>query len=305
MNPFEDQPISVRLLGVIGGVLFAGIGILGFRFGWWLMSVDGPLEFLQVAASGGIAVASVAFVWIGVKLTWSAIRSLFARGTDSVWSRAGRPWLRNPQWRKRAIVQTQGLGTPVFLLASSVFGPAALIFFAMALDPSQGFSDRIGTLLMGGFFAFIVCGVGYWWLRSRRYGRSVCRLLTLPGVVGGWFKADVECILPPDPEPVVVRLKNLVPIGQSVTEVWGIEETLYDVPVASGARSVVRVRLRVPRDSAQRCQPLKAGLWDDFAVKAAWVLEIEKRAAGIDFFASFPVPIYDTPDAPATEQREE
>jgi hypothetical protein len=34
-----------------------------------------------------------------------------------------------------------------------------------------------------------------------------------------------------------------------------------------------------------------------------WHIEISKQAPGIDFFAKFLVPVYDTPHAPAAEQR--
>ena len=45
-----------------------------------------------------------------------------------------------------------------------------------------------------------------------------------------------------------------------------------------------------------------AGFWTS---DTYWVLEIEKECPGVDFFASFRVPIYDVPDAPASEQRAE
>jgi len=142
------------------------------------------------------------------------------------------------------------------------------------------------------------------WLPRRRYGHSVCRLLTLPGAVGGWFKADVECRLPPDPtEPVVVRLKNVIGGGKSQREVWRMEQTLtFLVHPDPNARSIVPVRLQIPRHPQQLPIPIPLNI-RGLQTRPDWLLEIEKKTAGIDFFARFSVPIYDTPYGDPAEQR--
>lgn len=178
------------------------------------------------------------------------------------------------------------------------------MFIWSAIDPPEGAAGHwIEGLFWAAAIVFFLGGLTYWWLRHRRYGNSVCRLLTLPGVVGGWFKADVECALPPDPaESVIVRLKNVVPAGKTVREVWRMEQKLT-IPVSPGRRPIVPVRLRLPRDPAQQLTPLDAGALQNLLGVPQWILEIEKRTAGVDFFANFNVPIYDTPNAPPSEQR--
>ena len=37
--------------------------------------------------------------------------------------------------------------------------------------------------------------------------------------------------------------------------------------------------------------------------RCAWALDIEKKTAGVDFFATFRVPVYDTERAPPAEQQ--
>jgi hypothetical protein len=286
----------------------AGIGVCGSYLFVAALEWERPPDASIIAILAGLGGSSAAFMWIGARLAWSAFRVLFALGSSPLWESVDRPWLRNPQWRKRAIPQVHGMGTPVLLLVASFFGVMVLGFFGMRLSLSPGetaFDERLAMLIMGGLFASVIGAVACYWLRGRRHGGSVCRLLTLPGVVGGWFKADVECALPAGPQPVVVRLKNFVQARDSFMEVWALEQSLYDVPAASAGRSVVRVRLRVPRDSSQRCPPVKGRSGDEFSARATWLLEIEKEVPGIDFFAAFPVPIYDTPNAPPAEQRDE
>ena len=207
---------------------------------------------------------------------------------------ATEPWLRNAQWRKREVVSGRLVGGPFIVLACIFFG-APLVLLAFAEQTPARFSTAVIVLMMIG-------GLIYLWLRHQRYGNSVCRLLTLPGVIGGKFEADVDCALPEnDEEPVVVRLKNLVPAGKTVKEVWRMEEKLH-LPVASGSRSVVPVRLRIPRHPAQVPLPLEYSAWKQFLGVPIWMLEIEKKTGGVDFLASFHVPVYNISSAPASKQ---
>ncbi len=192
------------------------------------------------------------------------------------------------------------VGTPVLLLAYVFFGGPALFFFwlAIAIPSTQsGESLRLTGLLMGSLLGFIVVGLTYWRLRYAKYGDSVCRLLTLPGRVGGWLKADVDCALPAgSDDTVIVRLKNMVQAGRTAKEVWRMEQRLA-VPV-QGSRSVVPVRLQIPRSPKQALLAPDAGALARFAAPW-WVLEVEKQVSGIDFKAQFGVPVYDLPELAA------
>jgi hypothetical protein len=152
------------------------------------------------------------------------------------------------------------------------------------------------VLLVGLMLGFIVAGLTYWRLRHWRYGDSVCRLITLPGRLGGWLKADVYCALPGGADDTVtVRLKNMESRGRSVAELWRMEQRIT-VPV-QGARTVVNVRLQIPRASDQKVLSPNAGALERFAAPW-WVLEVEKKVLGIDFLAQFGVPVYDVPEMP-------
>lgn len=288
----------MKYLKILLGVTVTGIGLLGYLLigylvAWWGRSMD-PWKLALLGFAGLLATASFAAGVRGIRngVRWSPPPDV-----------EGQPWLRNEAWRKREILHGSVVHGFYLVLAYICFGVPAALFFRVAFDPLQRSNDHwLEGLVWAICIVFCLTGLTYWWLRHRRYGDSLCRLLTLPGVVGGWFKADVECALPPDPrEPVIVRLRNLVSAGRGVREVWRMEQELA-VPVSAGKRSVVPVRLRVPRDPKQQLAPRDAGVLDQVPM---WMLEIEKRTAGIDFLAKFPVPIYDMPNAPLSEQRTE
>jgi hypothetical protein len=286
-------PMVFGVSRVIGGVFFLALGLLAY----WLFGRSLLRGWALVALLAG---ALVVVLW-GAQLTrrWLEDRRDALRDLPPGETLAGRPWLRVDAWRRREIVAGRLVGTPVLLLAYAFFGGPALFFFWLAIaDPStqSGESLRLVGLIMGATLGFVVAGLTYWRLRYWKYGDSVCRLLTLPGRVGGWLKADVECALPAGgDDTVVVRLKNMVQAGRTARELWRMEQRIA-VPV-HGARSVVPVRLQISRAREQRLLAPDAGLLDRFAAPW-WVLEVEKQVPGIDFMARFGVPVYDVPELP-------
>lgn len=228
---------------------------------------------------------------------------------DPVAPPANRPWLKRKDWKQRRIVSGSAVGGGYLALAYLFFSPFVLLCFWYAFAPASMRNAEVPRLLAlaaGSMFAFILGVLTYWRMRHRRYGDSVCRLITLPGVVGGWLKADVDCSLPAGTDPAVtVRLKNAVYEDKQSKILWAMEQRCI-VPVTPGARTTVPVRLRIPRHPAQRPIGIPDGFWSWLdADRLTWALEIEKNVPGIDFLATFLVPVYDTRDAPASEQEDE
>lgn len=293
---------------VLGGVIVAVIGLTGYLLLYWAIatrlengrSLDEKDGFIVILAVIGIL--ATAFFLRGITDIRRGLRDI--QEGPSRAQLAAHPWLKLIEWRKREIVFRGPVGYGALILAYLFFGVPAVVMLWIAIAGPGVVNEgmRIQGLLWGSLLAFMVGALTYWRLRQMRYGNSVCRLITLPGVVGGWFKADVECNLPADSgSTVVVRLKNCVPAGKRMVEVWRMEQRLA-VPVTPGTRSTIPVRLRIPCDPAQRPMMVGESFWS--ATGSAWTLEIEKQVPGIDFLASFLVPIYDTPDAPASEQEE-
>jgi len=286
-------PMVFGVSRVIGGVFFVTLGLLAY----WFFGLSRHRGWVLVA----LMAAALATVLWGAWLLrqWLHDRRAAMRDLLPGEALAGRPWLRVDAWRRREIIAGRLVGTPVLLLAYVFIGGPALFFFWLAIvDPptASGESPRIAGLIMGPTLGFIVVGLTYWRLRYWKYGDSVCRLLTLPGRIGGWLKADVECALPAGGDDVViVRLRNMIQAGRSAREVWRMEQRIV-VPV-QGARSVVPVRLQIPRARDQRLLAPEAGLLNRFAAPW-WVLEVEKQVPGIDFKTAFGVPVYDVPEMP-------
>jgi hypothetical protein len=215
---------------------------------------------------------------------------------------AAQPWLKNPEWAAREIRCGPGIRGVFVVLTYLIFGLASLTVVATA-SRSTGHGIFFAAfvvllfLILPGYLTFI-------WLRHIKYGDSICRLITLPGIIGGWFKADVECNLPLDPsEPVQIQLINNItnPGARGSSEAWRMEQTHASTPISVGSmkRSIVRVRLKIPRVAGQEPIPLKAGFLER---QVAWYLVIKKKTAGINFLAQFSVPIYAVSDAPQSEQ---
>jgi hypothetical protein len=110
------------------------------------------------------------------------------------------------------------------------------------------------------------------------------------------LKADLDCALPAGGDDIVtVRLRNMVQRGRSFVEVWRMERRL--AVRVEGERTVVNVQLQIPRAPEQKV--LSAGAsWLDRLFAPSWVLELEKKVAGIDFLVRFSVPVYDVPEMP-------
>ncbi len=217
----------------------------------------------------------------------------------------GKPWLRNAGWASRVLPYENNPGWPILIIAYLFFGGLSLLFIAEGLGLIDNSATDWGTTAVGGVLLWVLGGLAILKIRHLRFGKSVCRLITLPGVIGGWFKADIVCRLPPGTAPLVVRLENREGPGKFGSNVlWRLQKHVYarPSPLPGSERLLVAVRLLVPRHPLQVPDPLEPSLWTR---STYWVLEIEKECRGVSFFATFRVPIYDIPNAPESEQRAE
>jgi len=197
-----------------------------------------------------------------------------------------KPWLARKAWRKRRIVSHGARGC-FFALAIPFFGLMALYGFGGALysvfkKNAEGAAIGLfGGAIFGGFLAVVT----YCWLNWRKFGKSVCHLETLPGVIGGWFKASVEVKLPADVTPAVkVKLENFtirrMPPTLRRTK-WETSENVLPVRFTriKGDRYVVPVRFQIPARK-------------DYY--ANWLLQVKAEFAGVNLRANFIVPIFET-----------
>jgi hypothetical protein len=215
---------------------------------------------------------------------------------DSILALLGRhpkPWLARKEWRERRIT-SHGVRGCVFALAAPIFGLISFGCLAgvaanLVENPKEAAQALVFLAVFGGAFA----GITWWWLNWKKFGKSVCHLETVPGVIGGWFKASVEVKLPTNILPAVkVKLENFKIVGGrpavKVTK-WKTKELVSPDKFTriQGDRYMVPVRFQIP-----------AG--EDYYKD--WLLQVKAELHGVNLRADFLVPIFKTDEAPFEEQ---
>ena len=204
-----------------------------------------------------------------------------------------KPWLAVKGWRERRIVSHGARGV-FFALALVGLGIPAITVVVLGIplvvegDPAA-LALLPGAAFFGGLFAYAT----HSWLRWRNFGKSVCHLETLPGVIGGWFGASVEVRLPGAALPaVLVRLSNQKSLKSALE--WEISERVSPARLTriQGDRYLVPVRFQIPARKDYKKPPL-------------WMLSIRAEVPGVDLNAGFAVPVFETNEAPPGEQTPE
>ena len=143
-------------------------------------------------------------------------------------------------------------------------------------------------------------------LRYRRYGISVFRMATVPGVIGRTLRGVI--ILPSRVRPVdgfdvkltcVRRITTGSGKNRSTSEriLWQEERSIRDSSQVGATATAIPVTFVIP-DDAEESSPRSS---DDQIV---WRLEAEASVPGIDYSARFEVPVFRTAesDIPLTPQ---
>jgi len=220
------------------------------------------------------------------------------------WLARRKPWLASKEWRERRIVSYGGVRGFYFALALAVIGPMTILGVVGGIwYIVEGNPEGWGFLLVGAMVAGVLAYVTYSWLAWRKFGKCVCHLETLPGVIGGWFKASVEVKLPVGTRPaVLVTLVNNIQ-GYGGTTIWEISERVFtaQLPRIQGERYLVPVRFHIPARKDYYV-PLT---WNPLKLSGGWVLKIRAELPGMNLGAGFLVPIFETDEAPPEEQTPE
>ena len=201
-----------------------------------------------------------------------------------------KPWLARKAWRERRIV-SHGVRGCFFALAIPFFGLLALFCFMGALiNVFENPGEAAQALLVGAIFGGALAAVTYWWRMWREFGKTVCHLETLPGVIGGWFKASVEVKLPAYATVgLKVKLENFKIVGRSKVTKWKTSERVLPDRFTriQGDKYMVPIRFQIPAHK-------------DYY--AHWRLEVKAELPGVNLRADFLVPIFETDEAPFEEQ---
>jgi hypothetical protein len=220
------------------------------------------------------------------------------------------PWKWKEEWDGRPIESgdRKGAGFLLFfaVMWNAISWPA---FWAVWWGPKE---NPIGVKVMVTLFPAIGVLVawlaGYKWIQSRKFGRPRFVPSTVPGVIGGYVGGVIEVPARVTPEgDATLSLRNLrretrgSGKNRSTTEVvlWEREERIPREKWASGAgRTDIPVLFHVP-DS---CSATDAS---DPNNEVVWRLETKAAVAGVDFAATFDVPVFATGETAAPPERNE
>lgn len=125
----------------------------------------------------------------------------------------------------------------------------------------------------------------------------VCRLETLPGVIGGRFKVLLEANLPERPKSVSANLRHFVLVADGVApDLWKREWTFRPAELESTKDGLlIPIECRIP--DTIRHQPIGPG------GRGHWTLSVAAELSeGYVCKAQFPVPVYETGWYPVEEQ---
>lgn len=209
------------------------------------------------------------------------------------------PWLARKDWASRRVAAQEHPAATVAMAALFVVPIAfgAGVFWLLAF--AAGYS--VPGVVAGGLFFLL--GLHVLWRRIRWEGtvwsdvQLWCILETLPGVIGGWFKGQVEARLPAPPKGAVVRLVFLEGMYDGEPNgIWSVRYELEGGEIKRIGDGLFRfpVRFEVPARLAQFTR------YTGWRVTVEIALQNKRLVVG-----SFPVPIYATSRAPAQEQAPE
>lgn len=263
-----------------------------------------------------LACFGIAFGLAGFGLIFAALwGSKKAERDEALRARhPGEPWLHNEEWKSRRIGDDSRGGMIALWLFGILWNAIAspvLLFFPREWEKGN-YAILIGLIFPLIGVCLIVAAVRAT-LRALRFHRSTFVLDTLPAPVGGMLRGRVEVPYAPlaQADSIVVRLSAVRRrrSGKSTTDsiLWQNDEEL-----ARGAIARMPDRVSIPVAIA-----IPAGLPqsdDDGDEKMIWRLSVDAEVPGVDYHASFVVPVFDTgvaasphppvPHTPPPEPRE-
>jgi len=296
-SPAGASPSTGSLLGKILIALFltpfAAVGLftgyLAFRKisnGTW---EDVAMLLVFAIVFGGVGFGGMAAVYLLSKKS----RKADARKA----AYPGQPWMWRDDWATgiiRSTAKTQIMFFVVFTVLWNLIS-MPLVYFL----PTEVFEKGNTAALLGFLFPLVGIGLAIATVRMilarRKYGETIFRMSATPGVVGGTVAGTID-VGRELAGALKVRLCNVrrVTTGSgknsstNETLLWEDERTIAQGgPMAERAGESFAVRFEVPYECAETDQR-------DTRDETIWRLEASSEEEGIDFSATFDVPVFKT-----------
>jgi len=260
---------------------------------------------------------TVVFLVIGCGMFFGGIKLLgvFRRIAAKAAAAAAReaqfpnqPWKWKEEWDGRPIEASERKGAGMYVLMAVFWNIISWPAFMMVWW--GGKDNPLPVKLLVTLFPLIglllAWGAVYHWIQSRKYGRPRFVPSTVPGVIGGYVGGVIEVPARVTPEgEATLTLRNLrletrgSGKNRSTTEVvlWEKAETIAREKWMSAAgRTDIPVLFYVEPGAS-------ATDGSDNNNEVVWRLEAKAATAGVDFLATFVLPVFATGEtAPPPEQ---
>lgn len=269
-----------------------------------------------LALFGGLG-AVFTLVGLGVMIAGVAGGRMVRRRQENRAQAPGQPWLWKEDWRKGVIRSSntiEMIGSLVFAVLWN--GVSWLPLFIVPVPDDEGKWVLLILLL----FPAIGVGMAIWAarcvIRWRKFGEMAFYMASVPGVTGGYLEGMIRIPRPIRPDAdfrLTLRCLKRVTTGSGKNKtttdhvVWEHEHALPPNQMLQDAtQCAVPVRFAIPYDTPQSAP--------DDTPPILWKLEASAPMPGVDFSATFEVPVFRTetsnPDfdpaqeAPASGARE-
>lgn len=275
------------------GIAMMALGIREFRRGQpttqWVIPLLFGAVFVTFAAG---------FVAISFAAMRNATRDVVARAQNPE-----QPWRWRKDWVDGVIVDRSGPAAAFILIFAIIWNalsfPIVLLMFRNGAFAAQRAAYVV--LIFPVIGAFLMATAIYQMLRRHKYGVSRLMLDHMPLAPGSTFRGDVDVRLQDSPEngfqvrlTCVHRLTTGSGKSRSTNEtiLWAEEKV-----VSSGAamRSPVGTRVPLTFTIPADARPSDERLPNDEIV---WRVSVAAEVPGIDYAATFEVPVFATGDTP-------
>ena len=216
------------------------------------------------------------------------------------------PWLWRPDWAAGRIECASRGGLIAAWSFALFWNSIAFTIPFFIIPPALQEGEKFVLFLL----IFPIIGLGFLaWavratLRYRKYGVSVLRLATLPGIIGRLFQGVIiarTLIHSHDGFHVTLSCVHRTVTGSGDNRktheevLWQEERTITRPHVVEGA-TAVPVAFRIPDDARKSDH-------SDPSNSIVWRLEVAAAVPGVDYQAHFDVPVYRTAESelPLTE----
>jgi hypothetical protein len=219
----------------------------------------------------------------------------------------GQPWLKKKRWRDGRVRDGVGGQAVILWILFIVGGGAAGVLFNMFVENGRKWisGPAVFAIVCGvAAIIFLTCALlktGQW----IRFGDSVFEMVTFPGVIGGQLVGVVYTkvkLQAADGFDVSLNCIKYVQKGGRDNErvqkivVWHEEQHLVRGAFEEdNTRTAIPVGFRIPRD----CPPtFSAAGYNDIC----WKLEVRAKVPGLDYRATFEVPVFVTGDSDSPDK---